>query len=120
MHSPQLSKKTFTDLYIPKGENLPYNADDLVPNPLGHPVSEGMTFGEVSNYKGPVTMKMTLNNLFVFNETVKQVEEIVKCHNELLQTVVPRDFYAVLMSMEEMFQDPEKAIHIYNKNRHIK
>ena len=46
-----------------------------------------MTFGEVSNYKGPVTMKMTLNNLFVFNETVKQVEEIVKCHNELLQTI---------------------------------
>ena len=78
-----------------------------------------MTFGEVSNYKGPVTMKMTLNNLFVFNETVKQVEEIVKCHNELLQTVVPRDFYAVLMSMEEMFKDPDKAIHIYNKNRQL-
>ena len=59
LHSPQLSKMTFTDLYFPKGENLPYNADDLVPNPLGHPVSEGFTFGDVSTYKGDVTMKMT-------------------------------------------------------------
>jgi hypothetical protein len=119
LHSAQLSKMTFTDLYFPKGDNLPYNADDLVPNPLGHPVSEGFTFGEVSTYKGNVTMKMTLNNLFVFNETVKQVEEVVKCHNELLKTVIPRDFYSILMSMEEMFKDPDKAIHIYDTNRQL-
>ena len=59
---------------------------------------------------------MTLNNLFVYNETVKQVEEIVKCHNELLQTVIPADFYSVLMSMEEMFLNPDNAINIYEKN----
>jgi hypothetical protein len=116
LHSPQLNKMVFTHLYFPKGENLPYNASDLVPNPFGHPVSEGFTFGEVSNYKGDVTMKMTLNNLFVYNETVKQVEEIVKCHNELLQTVIPADFYSVLMSMEEMFLNPDNAINIYEKN----
>lgn len=116
LHSPQLSKMTFTHLYFPKGENLPYNADDLVPNPYGHPVSEGFTFGEVANYKGDVTMKMTLNNLFVYNETVKQVEQIVKCHNELLQTIVPNDFYNILMSMEEMFQKPDEALYIYEKN----
>ena len=68
LHSPQLSKMTFTDLYFPKGENLPYNADDLVPNPLGHPVSEGFTFGDVSNYKGDVTMKMTLNYFLFLGE----------------------------------------------------
>jgi hypothetical protein len=119
LHSPQLSKMTFTDLYFPKGEDLPYNAEDLVPNPLGHPVSEGFTFGDVSNYKGDVTMKMTLNNLFVFNETVKQVEEIVKCHNELLQTVVPRDFYSILMSMEEMFKNPDNAVNIYEQNSQL-
>ena len=64
-------------------------------------------------------MKMTLNNLFVFNETVKQVEEVVKCHNELLKTVIPRDFYSILMSMEEMFQDPDKAVYIYEKNSQL-
>ena len=116
LHSPQLNKMVFTHLYFPKGENLPYNPTDLVPNPFGHPVSEGFTFGEVANYKGDVTMKMTLNNLFVYNETVKQVEEIVKCHNELLQTVIPADFYSVLMSMEEMFLNPDNAINIYEKN----
>lgn len=116
LHSPQLTKMTFTHLYFPKGDNLPYNATDLVPNPYGHPVSEGFTFGEVANYKGDVTMKMTLNNLFVYNETVKQVEQIVHCHNELLQTVVPTDLYNILMSMEEMFQNPDQALHIYEKN----
>ena len=55
----------------------------------------------------------------MFNETDKQVEEVVKCHNELLKTIVPREFYSILMSMEEMFQHPDKAIHIYNKNRQL-
>ena len=57
--------------------------------------------------------------MFVFNETVKQVEDIVKCHNELLKTVVPRDFYSILMSMEEMFLNPDNAVHIYEKNSQL-
>ena len=49
----------------------------------------------------------------------KQIDEIVRCHNELLQTVIPTDFYNILMSMEEMFQNPDKAVHIFEKNQQL-
>ena len=121
LHSAQLSKMTFTDLYFPKGENLPYIPGTAVPNPLGHPVYEGFTFDEVAKYDANVYNKMTMNNLFVYTETVKQIKELVNSHDELLEKVLPRDFYLVLKSMEEMFEsdDPymvyEKHVGLYNR-----
>jgi hypothetical protein len=121
LHTPQFRNMTFVDLYFPKGEDLPYNASDPVPNPYGHPVSEGFTFGDVSTYKGDVTTRMTLNNLIVYQKTCEQINELMKCHTELLKTVVPSDMYNVLCSIEEMFtsDDPvlvfEKYRQMYNK-----
>jgi len=121
LHTPQFNKLTFVDLYFPKGENLPYTPGTLVPNPYGHPVSEGFTFEEVSKYDANVYNKMTLNNLFVYVKTADQINEIVNAHDELLETVIPRDLYLILKSMDEMFQsdDPymvyEKHVNLYNK-----
>jgi len=116
LHSPQLSKMTFSHLYFPKGDNLPYRADDKVPNPFGHPID--MTFGEVAKYDGECTLKMVLNNVFAFNKTIDMVNELCDAHLELLETIVPSDFYQILKSMNEMFEDPDAAMFIYEKYRH--
>jgi hypothetical protein len=107
---------TFSHLYFPKGDNLPYNATDIVPNPYGHPIH--MTFGEVAKYDAECNMKMVLNNVFVFNKAVDMVNELVDAHIELLETIVPADFYQILKSMNEMFENPDAALHIYEKYRH--
>jgi hypothetical protein len=115
LHTPQLREMTFNHLYFPKGANLPYNDTDMVPNPFGHPVD--MNFGEVRKYDGPCNLKMTLNNVFVFNKTIQMVDQLVDAHFELLETVVPKDFYQILKSMNEMFEHPDQAFQIYEKYR---
>jgi hypothetical protein len=106
---------TFTHLYFPKGDNLPYNDDDMVPNPFGHPIN--MTFGEVAKYDGNCNLKMTLNNVFAFNKTVDMINQLTDAHFSLLETVVPSDFYQILKSMNEMFENPDHALQIYEKYR---
>lgn len=115
LHSPQLKEMTFTHLYFPKGDNLPYKDTDIVPNPFGHPID--MTFGEVAKYDGNCNLKMTLNNVFVFNKTIQIIDQMVDAHFELLESIVPADFYQILKSMNEMFENPDQAIQTYEKYR---
>jgi hypothetical protein len=73
LHSPQLSKMTFTDLYTFQKEKTYHHMSQerLVPNPLWTSgMDEGFTFDEVAKYDANVYNKMTLNNLFVYTETV--------------------------------------------------
>ena len=46
------------------------------------------------------------------------VNELCDAHLELLETIVPTDFYQILKSMNEMFEDPDQALVIYEKYRH--
>ena len=46
------------------------------------------------------------------------VNELCDAHLELLETIVPGDLYQILKSMNEMFEDPDNAIRIYEKYRH--
>lgn len=118
LHTPQLSKMTFTQLYFPKGEDLPYVSGTHVPNPYGHPVSEGFMFDEVMNYDANTYLKMSLNNLIVYVQTAKQIQEIVNAHDSLLEEVVSKDFYLILKSMDEMFTS-EDPYHVYAKHEHL-
>jgi hypothetical protein len=114
LHSPQLKEMTFVDLYFPKGDKLPYNDSDPVPNPLHHPVSEGFTFGEVRLYDSNCMTKMTLNNLFVYIETCNQCNDMLDAHLELLENILPADFYQVMKSMFEMFES-DQPMQVYEK-----
>jgi hypothetical protein len=116
LHSPQLGKMVFNQLHFPKGDALPYKETDPVPNPYGHPVAEGFTFGDVAKYDASCMNKMTINNLIVYNETVRQVTELVKCHDELISLMLPNEFYRAMTSMREMFAHPDKAYEIYEKS----
>ena len=38
---------------------------------------------------------------------------MVNNHVELLETAIPTELFNVILSLHEMFADPEKAMHVY-------
>ena len=45
----------------------------------------------------------------------EEINQLVDSHVELLETVVPKDLYDVILSLHEMFADPDNAPQVYEK-----
>jgi hypothetical protein len=45
----------------------------------------------------------------------KDIDKLVDSHAELLETAVPTDLFTVILSLYEMFADPDNAMWVYEK-----
>jgi hypothetical protein len=115
LHSPQLGKLAFNMLYLPKGDDVPFRENDMIPNPYNNPVLTGMKFSDLNPYTTDVIVRLGIANLLIYNETVRQVEELVHCHDQVIEKMLPVDFYKAITSMRLMFENPDKAFEIYEK-----
>jgi len=116
LHSHNFKKLSFTDLYMPKGDNIPELENDVhVACSLDCPACKDFTWNMLHNYNADAVPRMVLHNVHVFMNTIQEVNKIVAAHPEVAQYVVPNDLAAVLKSMHEMFADPDKAIVVYEK-----
>ena len=129
LHSHNFKKLSFTDVYMPKpdkdedGNMIPLaeskipdlQPDLLVPDSLGDPASADFTWGMLDNYNKEAVPRMVLHNVHVFQNTIKEVNKLVAAHRDVAQYVVPNDLAAVLRSIYELFEDPDKAITTYEK-----
>jgi hypothetical protein len=89
--------------------------DLLVPDSLGDPASADFTWGMLDEYNKEAVPRMVLHNVHVFQNTIKEVNKLVAAHRDVAQYVVPNDLAAVLKSIYELFEDPDKAITTYEK-----
>lgn len=55
------------------------------------------------------------HNTFMFKKIMREVNELAYCNVELLETLIPKDFYKLLKSIDEMFEKPENALRIFEK-----
>jgi hypothetical protein len=129
LHSHNFKKLSFTDVYMPKpdkdkdGNMIPLSEskipdlqpDLLVPDSLGDPACQDFTWGMLDNYNKEAVPRMVLHNVHVFQNTIQEVNKIVAAHRDVAQYVVPNNLAAVLKSIYEMFEDPDKAITTYEK-----
>ena len=129
LHSHNFKKLSFTDVYMPKpdkdedGNMIPLaeskipdlQPDLLVPDSLGDPASADFTWGMLDEYNKEAVPRMVLHNVHVFQNTIQEVNKIVAAHRDVAQYVVPNDLAAVLRSIYELFEDPDKAITTYEK-----
>jgi hypothetical protein len=89
--------------------------DLLVPCSLDCPACKDFTWGMLEEYNKDAVPRMVLHNVHVFQNTIQEVNKIVAAHREVAQYVVPNNLAAVLKSIYEMFEDPDKAITTYEK-----
>jgi hypothetical protein len=129
LHSHNFKKLSFTDVYMPKpdkdedGNMIPLAESKipdlqpnlLVPDSLGDPACQDFTWGMLDEYNKEAVPRMVLHNVHVFQNTIEEVNKIVAAHRDVAQYVVPNNLAAVLRSIYEMFEDPEKAITTYEK-----
>jgi hypothetical protein len=58
---------------------------------------------------------MVVHNVHLYVQCAEEINDLVDSHVELLETVVPRDLYDVILSLHEMFADPDAAPQVYEK-----
>jgi len=135
LHSGNYKTQTFTELYFPK--NAEYRrkthikqgktgevAIDLtqhVPCSMGCPACAdftyeylgGKTADGLDRYSQEAMPRMVVHNTHLYVQAANEINQMVDSHVELLETVIPRDLYDVILSLHEMFADPDNAMRVY-------
>jgi len=139
LHSSNYKTQTFTDLYFPKnaeyrrkthvkqgkdGEIL-MDKSKLVPCSIDCPACRdftyeylgGQTESGLDRYSQEGMPRMVVHNTHLYCEVVKDINHLTEHHVELLETVVPTELFNVILSLHDMFGDPDNALNIYAANK---
>jgi BioD-like phosphotransacetylase family protein len=57
--------------------------------------------------------RMVVHNTHLYCEAVKDINKLVNNHVELLETAIPTELFNVILSLHEMFADPDNAMQVY-------
>jgi hypothetical protein len=134
LHSGNYKTQTFTELYFPKNAeyrrkthqkqgkgSVEIDKSKHVPCSLDCPACKDFTY----EYLGGKTAtgldrfsqegmpRMVVHNVHVYAQMVKEINHLTDQHVELLETVLPSDLYAVILSIHDMFADPASAMKVY-------
>jgi hypothetical protein len=136
LHSTNYKTQTFSELYFPKNaeyrrknhvkqgrEGIDMDLTQHVPCSLGCPACSDFTYellgGQtptgLDRYSQEAMPRMVVHNTHLYVDAANEINQMVDSHVELLETVVPKDLYDVILSLHEMFADPDAAPHIYEK-----
>ena len=136
LHSTNYKTQTFSELYFPKNAeyrrknhikqgkgDVAIDLTEHVPCSLGCPACTdftyellgGQTATGLDRYSQEAMPRMVVHNTHLYVHAANEINRLVDSHVELLETVVPKDLYDVILSLHEMFADPDAAPHIYEK-----
>jgi hypothetical protein len=137
LHSANYKTQTFSELYFPKNAEYRRQAHirqgkvgevaiDLsqhVPCALHCPACTDFTYdllggktpAGLDRYSQEAMPRMVVHNVHLYVQCAEEINQLVDSHVELLETVVPRDLYDVILSLHEMFADPDAALQTYEK-----
>ena len=137
LHSANYKTQTFSELYFPKNAEYRRQAHirqgktgdvaiDLskhVPCALHCPACADFTYdllggktpAGLDRYSQEAMPRMVVHNVHLYVQCAEEINQLVDSHVELLETVVPRDLYDVILSLHEMFADPDAALQTYEK-----
>jgi hypothetical protein len=134
LHSTNYKTQTFTELYFPKNAeyrrktHIKKNKADAtidktqhVPCSMDCPACKDFTYeylgGETSTgldrYSQEGMPRMVVHNTHLYCEMAKDIDKMVDSHVELLETAIPAELFNVILSLHEMFSDPDNALQVY-------
>jgi hypothetical protein len=137
LHSTNFKTQTFSELYFPKnaeyrrknhikqGKTVQSEVDlnQHVACSINCPACKDFTYDllggktpkGLDRYSQEAMPRMVVHNTHLYVEAAKDINQLVDSHVELLETVVPKDLYDVILSLHEMFADPDAAFQTYEK-----
>jgi hypothetical protein len=136
LHSTNYKTQTFTELYFPKNAEyrrksharqgkegeITIDKTKHVPCSIECPACRDFTY-EYLGGKTPEGLcrnsqegmpRMVVHNTHLYVNMAKDVDKLVDSHVELLETAIPSELFNVILSLHEMFADPDKAMQIYS------
>ena len=78
-------------------------------------LSKFVGWKDTAEWNSDCTIGMRLHNFFVFKDAIQQITDYVYGHNYILEQVVDKEVYTVLMSIDEMVKsdDPKRVFEKY-------
>lgn len=134
LHSTNFKTQTFTELYFPKNAeyrrkthakqgkgSVDIDKSKHVPCSLDCPACQdftydylgGQTATGLDRYSQEGMPRMVIHNTHLYVQMAEEIADMVDSHVELLETVLPKDLFNVILSLHEMFADPDAAFHVY-------
>jgi queuine/archaeosine tRNA-ribosyltransferase len=136
LHSGNYKTQTFTELYFPKnaeyrrkthikqgkGGEITIDKTKHVPCSMGCPACNDFTYeylggktdAGLDRYSQEGMPRMVVHNTHLYCEIVKDINKLTNNHVELLETAIPKELFNVILSLHEMFEDPDNAMHVYS------
>ena len=134
LHSANHKTQTFTELYFPKNaeyrrkthikqgkESVTIDKTKHVPCSLGCPACKdftydylgGQTATGLDRYSQEGMPRMVIHNTHLYVKVAEEINQMVDSHVELLETAIPTPLFNVILSLHEMFADPDNALNVY-------
>ena len=96
-------------------KHLNYNDDDKYPCPIDCPVCRNITMKDVRPYNTQTNHMMAYHNFFMFKKLMKDIKGLCSSNLDLLSEFLPKNIQKVLISIEQMVDNPKKALSIAAK-----
>jgi len=134
LHSGNHKTQTFTELYFTKNaeyrrkthikqgkESVTIDKTKHVPCSLNCPACKDFTYdylgGQTSTgldrYSQEGMPRMVIHNTHLYVKIAEEINQMVDSHVELLETAIPTQLFNVILSLHEMFADPDNALNVY-------
>jgi hypothetical protein len=136
LHSTNYKTQTFTELYFPKDaeyrrkshvrqgkdglitidktKHVPCSMDCPACKDFTYEYLGGKTTDGLDRYSQEGMPRMVVHNTHLYVNMGKDIDKIVDSHVELLETAIPTELFNVILSLHEMFADPDNAMHVYS------
>ena len=136
LHSGNYKTQTFTELYFPKnaeyrrkthikqgkGGEITIDKTKHVPCSMGCPACNDFTYeylggktdAGLDRYSQEGMPRMVVHNTHLYCEIVKDINKLTNNHVELLETAIPKKLFNVILSLHEMFGNPDNAMNVYS------
>ena len=136
LHSGNYKTQTFTELYFPKNaeyrrkthvkqgkdgtisidktKHVPCSIDCPACKDFTYEYLGGQTTSGLDRYSQEGMPRMVVHNTHLYCEIVKDINKLTNNHVELLETAIPAELFNVILSLHEMFADPDNAMNVYS------
>ena len=136
LHSANYKTGTFSEAYFPKnGEyrritqlrqgkaDLVFDATKHVPCTIDCPACKDFTFeylggqtkAGLDRYTQEGMPRMVIHNTHLYVKVAEDMNQLAHQEPGLYEKCIPRDLYNVILGLHEMFEDPDSALHTYDK-----
>ena len=117
-HSINYKSLGFVNLYYGNKGKTNYITDAKLPCTIDCPICHKITFDNIANGESLTMVRdlMAWHNLFLMIKGANDISTLANAHFEIFEGMMPRDFYLILKSINDMFTAGDEAERVFTNN----